>query len=72
MKNTELTVSEVLQNLSEEELNMIEKGKSHWSMDILNKKQSGHITSETIKELINLVIENTWVQSKIFYNKNKE
>ena len=58
-------------NLSERELEMIQKGKEHWNLDVLNKIDSGRIKSSTIKDLIGKVIENTWNQSKKFYNTNK-
>ena len=67
-----LNISDVMKSLSNKELQMIEKGKNHWNMNILNKKSDGYVNSNTIKELINKVIENTWTQAKIFYEGNVE
>lgn len=53
--------------LSEEEQQMIQKGKKHWDMEILQKRRGGHVDSKTIKDLIDKVIENTWSQAKSFY-----
>ncbi len=58
-------------NLSEKELEMIQKGKNIWDLDVLNKMDGGRVKSSTIKDLIGKVIENTWNQSKKFYNTNK-
>lgn len=55
--------------LSVEEQEMIQKGKNHWSFAIPNKRCGGYVDSRTIKELIDKVIENTWTQAKVFYNK---
>lgn len=55
--------------LSNEEQQMIQKGKNHWNLDVLNKKRGGYVYSVTIKELIDNVIENTWIQAKSFYEK---
>ncbi len=57
-------------NLSEKELEMIQKGKEHWNLDVLNKVDSGRVKSSTIKDLIGKVIENTWGEAKKFYTKN--
>lgn len=53
--------------LSNEEQQMIQIGKNHWNLDVLNKKRGGYVYSVTIKELIDNVIENTWIQAKSFY-----
>ena len=55
--------------LSNEEQQMIQKGKNHCNLDVLNKKRGGYVYSVTIKELIDNVIENTWSQAKSFYEK---
>ena len=57
-------------NLSEKELEMIQKGKEHWNLDVLNKMDGGRVKSSTIKDLIGKVIENTWGEAKKFYTKN--
>ena len=58
-------------SLSDSELEMIEKGKKHWELDILKREKGGYLGSETIKDLINKVIENTWVQAKDFYKDSE-
>lgn len=65
-----MSVSDILVSLSDEELKMIEKGKKHWNMDSLSKKSGGYVKSDTIKELIDKVIENTWTQAKLFYDNS--
>ena len=67
-----LNISDVMKSLSVEEQEMIEKGKSHWSLDILSKRRGGYVDSKTIKELIDKVIENTWTQAKVFYGNRSE
>ena len=67
-----LNISDVMKSLSVEEQEMIEKGKKHWSLDILSKRRGGYMNSETIKELIDKVIENTWTQAKVFYGDSRE
>jgi uncharacterized linocin/CFP29 family protein len=67
-----LNISDVMKSLSAEEQEMIEKGKKHWSLDTLSKRRGGYINSETIKELIDKVIENTWAQAKVFYGDRSE
>jgi len=62
-----LNTSDVIKSLSVEEIEMIERGKKHWDMDVLNKRHGGFVDSKTIKELIDKVIENTWTQAKVFY-----
>ena len=57
-------------NLSERELEMIQKGKKVWDLDVLNKMDGGRVKSSTIKDLIGKVIENTWDQAKKFYTKD--
>lgn len=57
--------------LSDKEQQMIQKGKNHWNMDILNEKRGGYVNSNTIKELIDNVIENTWIHAKDFYENKK-
>ena len=57
-------------NLSERELEMIQKGKKVWDLDVLNKMDGGRVKSSTIKDLIGKVIENTWGEAKKFYTKN--
>ena len=68
----ELCISDVFKSLCVEEQEMIEKGKKHWNLDILNKRRGGYVGSETIKELIGKVIENTWIQAKVFYGNSSE
>jgi hypothetical protein len=53
--------------LSIEEQEIVEKGKKHWNLEILSKRRGGYVDSETIKDLIDKVIENTWTQAKVFY-----
>jgi len=67
-----LNISDVMKSLSVEELEMIEKGKRHWSLDILSKRRGGYVDGETIKEIIDKVIENTWTQAKVFYGNSSE
>ena len=67
-----LNISDVMKSLSVEEQEMIEKGKKHWNLDILSKRRGGYVYSETIKDLIDKVIENTWTQAKIFYGNSSE
>ena len=57
-------------NLLESELEMIQKGKKVWDLDVLNKMDGGRVKSSTIKDLIGRVIENTWGEAKKFYTKN--
>lgn len=73
-KNTDknLNISDIMKLLSIEEQEMIEKGKKHWKLNILSKRHGGYVDSETIKELIDKVIENTWTQAKVFYGNNIE
>ena len=53
--------------LTDEEIKMIEKGKNHWDMEIFKERpRGGRVDSETMKFLIDKVIENTWEQAKIF------
>lgn len=61
--------NKTIDNLSIEEKKMIEKGKDHWDLDILKRKEGGYVSSDTIKDVIDMVIENTWTQAKEFYNK---
>jgi hypothetical protein len=61
--------SRLMKSLSVEEQEIIQKGKNHWSLDILSKRRGGYADSRTIKELIDKVIENTWTQAKVFYEK---
>lgn len=65
--------SKIIDELSDEEFEILEKGKRHWrNMDVLNEVRGGYVKSETIKKLIDKVIENTWAVSKTYYeNKNK-
>ena len=51
-----LNISDVMKSLSVEEQEMIQKGKTHWSLDILSKRRGGYVDSKTIKELIDKVI----------------
>jgi len=67
-----LNISDVMKSLSVEEQEMIQKGKNHWSLDILSKRRGGYVDSRTIKELIDKVIENTWTQAKVFYGNRSE
>lgn len=67
-----LNISDVMKSLSVEEHEMIQKGKNHWSLDILSKRRGGYVDSRTIKELIDKVIENTWTQAKVFYGNRSE
>ena len=67
-----LHISDVMKSLSVEEQEMIQKGKNHWSLDILSKRRGGYVDSRTIKELIDKVIENTWTQAKVFYGNRSE
>ncbi len=67
-----LNISDVMKSLSVEEQEMIQKGKNHWSLDILSKRRGGYVNSRTIKELIDKVIENTWTQAKVFYGNRSE
>lgn len=67
-----LNISDVMKSLSIEEQEMIQKGKNHWSLDILSKRRRGYVYSRTIKEVIDKVIENTWRQAKIFYGNRSE
>jgi len=67
-----LNISDIMESLSVKEQEMIQKGKNHWSLDILNKIRGGYIDSKTIKELIDKVIENTWTQAKVFYENRSE
>ena len=67
-----LNISDVMKSLSVEEQEMIQKGKNHWSLDILSKRRGGYVDSMTIKELIDKVIENTWTQAKVFYGNRSE
>lgn len=58
--------------LTKEEIEMVNKGKKNWSMDEVKKKfDGGFITNETLTLLIDSIIENTWSNAKMFYNKNK-
>lgn len=57
-------------NLSERELEMIQKGKKVWDLDVLNKMDGGRVKSSTIKDLIGMVIESTWGEARKFYTKN--
>ena len=65
-------LADVMKSLSVEEQEMIQKGKNHWSLDILSKRRGGYVDSRTIKELIDKVIENTWTQAKVFYGNRSE
>ena len=67
-----LNISDVMKSLSVEEQEMIQKGKNHWSLDILSKRRGGYVDSRTIKELIDKVVENTWTQSKVFYGNRSD
>ena len=67
-----LNISDVMKSLSVKEQEMIQKGKNHWSLDILSKRRGGYVDSRTIKELIDKVIENTWTQAKVFYGNRSE
>lgn len=59
-----------LESLSIEEIEMIEKGKNHWkSMDVLTNQRGGYITSDTIKLLIDYIVEDVWLKASNFYNK---
>ena len=64
-------MSNVIESLSIEEQEIIERGKKHWDMDILSERRGGYIDSKTIKELIDKVIENTWIQAKVFYDNQR-
>ena len=67
-----LNISDIMKSLSVEEQEMIQKGKNHWSLNILSKRRGGYVDSRTIKELIDKVIENTWTQAKVFYGNRSE
>jgi hypothetical protein len=67
-----LNISDVMKSLSIEEQEMVERGKRHWNLDVLSKRRGGYVNSETIKELIDKVIENTWTQAKVFYGNSSE
>jgi hypothetical protein len=56
--------------LSKKETEMIERGKKHWELDVLSEMQGEKITSDTIRLLINSVLENTWEQAKMFYENH--
>jgi hypothetical protein len=70
--NKKLHISDVMKSLSIEEQEMVERGKRHWNLDVLSKRRGGYVNSETIKELIDKVIENTWTQAKVFYGNSSE
>jgi len=60
---------ELKKPLSEEEL--IASGKKIWKDMPILKKDGGYITSDTIKILIDNVIESTWRNAKTFFAKNQ-
>ena len=60
----------IIKLLSKKENDMLIKGKEHWNMKSLNKDKN--VKSELVKEIIDKVIENTWMEAKRFYeNDNK-
>ena len=61
----------IIELLSKEENDMLIKGKEHWNMESLNKNKN--VKSHLVKEIIDKVIENTWMEAKKFYeNDNKD
>jgi len=67
-----ITTDDIMKSLTTEEKEMIMKGKKHWDLGTFREKRGGYMKSEDIKTLIDLVIENTWVQAKKFYQTNHE
>jgi len=54
-----------------EEIETIIKGQQHWkNMPILETK-GGRIDSETLKELIDLIVSDVWNNAKHYYINNK-
>jgi len=60
-------IHEILASLTDEEKQTIEKGKKNWNMKVFQKHKKVKVESDTIQTLINLVIENTWVNAKNYY-----
>ena len=67
--HTQSSNSDNTKSLSDEEKDMIERGKKHWNLDVFSERRGGYVESKTLKELIDKVIENTWTQAKGFYSK---
>lgn len=63
-------IVEKLNKLSDDELSIIEKGKNHWkNMDVINEYKSGRITTETLKHLIDLIVEDVWINAHEYYRE---
>ena len=54
---------------SDEEKEILERGKEIWNLECLQKRKGGYVDSSTVKDLIDKVIENTWAQAREFYKK---
>jgi hypothetical protein len=66
-----VTIDDILKSLSLKELEMIEKGKKHWkNMSVLNERHDGYVQSDTIKELIDRIVENVWIHAADFYTSS--
>jgi len=69
MENLNKSVKQTLNELSEKENQMLVLGKKHWTLKVLKEKKDVIIESKQVQDIIDLVIENTWVQAKQFYEK---
>ena len=60
------------EDVTPEEKETLQKGKDFWGgMEVLQKFKGGHITTATMKYLIDAVIENTWMNAKNFFKIGK-
>lgn len=59
------------EDLTQSEIDFINKGKEHWNLKILSEIKGGYVKSETIKWLVERVIENTFTNTRDFYNNSK-
>ena len=66
-----MDIKEFIENLSDNEKVFLERGKQHWMLNALDEYNGGYIKSETLKELILNVIENTWMNAHNFFTSEQ-
>lgn len=55
--------------LEDKEQKAIERGKKYWTdLNVLNQNKGGYVSSDTIKKIIDIIVDDVWKNAKEFYN----
>lgn len=63
--------TKLVSNLSDGEIEMIQRGKKHWRKVTETLPKKGEVNRETIENLMDLIVEDVWSKAEEFYTSKK-